>query len=115
MTTADRPTGVQLDAATAEFVTGVTSMSIATRDAQLLPAVGKALGCTVSAERIGHEAAQRLVNRCVQIHTCLSHLPFLEWCAVLRNFRFADDGGPRWKASYESARRRTRKCWLTAC
>jgi len=51
MTTADLPAGVQLDAATAEFITGVTSMSIATRDAQLLPAVGKALGCTVGADR----------------------------------------------------------------
>lgn len=51
MTTADMPNGVQLDAATAEFITGVTSVSIATRDAQLLPSVGKALGCTVSADR----------------------------------------------------------------
>jgi hypothetical protein len=51
MTTADLPTGVQLDAATAEFITGITSTSIATRDAQLLPAVGKALACTVSADR----------------------------------------------------------------
>lgn len=51
MTTAGMPTGVRLDAATAEFITGVTSMSIATRDARLLPAVGKARGCTVSADR----------------------------------------------------------------
>ena len=51
MTTADLPTGVQLDAATAEFVAGVTSMSIATRNAQLQPAVGKALGCLVSGDR----------------------------------------------------------------
>jgi hypothetical protein len=51
MRTADRPTGVQLDEATAEFITGVTSMSIATRDARLLSAVGKAFGCTVSADR----------------------------------------------------------------
>ena len=51
MTTAVPPPGVQLDAATAEFVTGVTSMSIATRNAQLLPAVGKALGCIVGADR----------------------------------------------------------------
>jgi len=51
MTTADMPNGVQLDAATAEFIAGVTSMSIATRDAQLLPAVGKALGCILSADR----------------------------------------------------------------
>jgi hypothetical protein len=42
---------VQLDPATAGFITGVTSMSIATRDAQLLPSVGKALGCTVGADR----------------------------------------------------------------
>jgi len=51
MTAADTPSGVQLDPATAEFITGVTSMSIATRDAQLLPAVSKALGCMVSADR----------------------------------------------------------------
>ena len=51
MTTDDLPTGVQLDAATAEFVGGVTSMSIATRNAQLQPAVGKALGCLVSGDR----------------------------------------------------------------
>ena len=51
MTTADLPSGVQLDAATAEFITGVTSMSVATRDARLLPAVGKALGCILSADR----------------------------------------------------------------
>jgi len=43
--------GVQLDAETAAFVTGVTSMSIATRDARLLPTVSKAVGCTVSADR----------------------------------------------------------------
>jgi hypothetical protein len=42
---------VQLDVATAEFITGITSMSIATRDTQLLPAVGKAFGCMVSAGR----------------------------------------------------------------
>jgi hypothetical protein len=51
MTSADSPPGVQLDADTAKFVAGVTSMSIATRDAQLLPAVGKALGCIVGADR----------------------------------------------------------------
>jgi ribose 5-phosphate isomerase RpiB len=51
MTSADPPPGMQLDAATAEFITGVTSMSIATRSTQLLPAVGKALGCAVSADR----------------------------------------------------------------
>jgi len=51
MTSADSPPGVQLDAETAEFIAGVTSMSIATRDAQLLPAVGKALGCIVGADR----------------------------------------------------------------
>ena len=51
MTTAELPTGVRLDAATAEFIAGVTSMSIATRDAQLQPAVAKALGCLVSGDR----------------------------------------------------------------
>ena len=34
------------------------------------------------AERLGHEAAQPLVNRCVQIHTCVGHLPFLESVVV---------------------------------
>jgi hypothetical protein len=43
--------GVELDPSTAEFVGGVTSMSVATRDAQLQPSVCKALGCTVSADR----------------------------------------------------------------
>lgn len=43
--------GVQLDQDIAEFVAGVTSISIATRDARLLPSVGKALGCLVSADR----------------------------------------------------------------
>jgi hypothetical protein len=43
--------GVQLDPDTAAFITGVTSMSIATRDAHLLPTVSKAVGCTVSADR----------------------------------------------------------------
>jgi hypothetical protein len=33
-------------------------------------------------ERVGDEAAQCLVNRCVQVHTCLCHLSFLEWCVV---------------------------------
>jgi hypothetical protein len=51
MSAAAPAAGVQLDGETAAFVTGVTSMSIATRDAQLLPAVGKAVGCTVSADR----------------------------------------------------------------
>lgn len=45
------PPAVQLDPDTAAFVTGVTSMSIATCDAQLRPAVGKAVGCTVAAHR----------------------------------------------------------------
>ena len=47
----DDAAGVELDVATAEFITGVTSMSIATRDARLMPAVGKASGCIVSADR----------------------------------------------------------------
>jgi hypothetical protein len=51
MTIAAPPAGVQLDEPTAGFITGVMSISIATRDAQLLPSVGKALGCTVSADR----------------------------------------------------------------
>ncbi len=51
MAAGDSPSAPLLDADTAEFITGVTSMSIATRDAQLLPAVGKALGCTLSADR----------------------------------------------------------------
>lgn len=51
MTATAMPAGVQLDGATAEFIIGVTSMSIATRDTQLLPAVGKAFGCLVSADR----------------------------------------------------------------
>ncbi|MBK9243405.1 MAG: pyridoxamine 5'-phosphate oxidase family protein [Burkholderiales bacterium] len=51
MSSADASAGVQLDAATAAFITGVTSMSIATRDAQLLPAVSKAFGCLVGADR----------------------------------------------------------------
>jgi len=90
---------VQLDPATAEFITGVTSMSIASRDAQLLPAAGIALGVVVGihatrrAERVGHEAAQCLVNRCIKIHAYLFHLPFLEWCAVFRNFPVAADRG----------------------
>jgi len=49
--TRDDAAGVELDVATAEFITGVTSMSIATRDARLMPAVGKASGCIVSADR----------------------------------------------------------------
>ena len=51
MTSADAPAAVQLDAATAEFISGVTSMSIASRDARLMPAVGKACGCIVGADR----------------------------------------------------------------
>jgi hypothetical protein len=51
MTPADPPSGVQLDPHTAEFITGVTSMSVATRNAGLMPAVAKAVGCTVSADR----------------------------------------------------------------
>ncbi len=51
MTAADPVSGVQLDEATAEFITGVTSMSIATRDAQRMPAVSKAVGCLVSGDR----------------------------------------------------------------
>jgi hypothetical protein len=51
MTNVDLPPGLQLDAATAEFIAGVTSMSIATRDAQLQPAIGKPLGCLVSGDR----------------------------------------------------------------
>jgi hypothetical protein len=51
MTSHPGAAGVRLDEATAEFVAGVTSMAIATRDAQLLPTVGKALGCMVSADR----------------------------------------------------------------
>jgi hypothetical protein len=51
LSAADPASGVQLDPATAEFITGVTSMSIATRDAQLLPTVGKALGCMLGADR----------------------------------------------------------------
>lgn len=51
MSTAAASPGVQLDEATAEFITGVTSMSIATRDARRLPAVSKAVGCLVSADR----------------------------------------------------------------
>jgi hypothetical protein len=43
--------GVQLDVDTAKFIAGVTSMSIATRDAQLMPSVGKALGCIVDTDR----------------------------------------------------------------
>ncbi len=43
--------GVQLDQDTAEFVAGVTSIAISTRDAQLVPSVGKALGCLVGADR----------------------------------------------------------------
>lgn len=49
MATADA--GVQLDPATAEFVAGVTSISVGTRDAQLMPTVAKALGCLVGADR----------------------------------------------------------------
>jgi hypothetical protein len=51
MTAATLPSPVQLDPDTAAFVTGVTTMSIATRDANLLPAVGKALGCAMGADR----------------------------------------------------------------
>lgn len=51
MTAAAPSAGVQLDEDTAEFVTGVMSISVAARDAQLRPSVGKALGCTVSADR----------------------------------------------------------------
>lgn len=51
MTSAAPSAGVQLDEATAAFITGVMSISIATRDARLLPSVGKALGCAVSADR----------------------------------------------------------------
>lgn len=51
MTSADAPPGVQLDAETAEFIAGVNSMSIASRNARLLPAVGKALGCIVGGDR----------------------------------------------------------------
>jgi hypothetical protein len=51
MTMVENSPGVQLDPATAEFITGVTSMSIATRDARLMAAVGKACGCTVSSDR----------------------------------------------------------------
>jgi len=51
MTTADPPSGVQLDPEIAAFITGVTSMSVATRDAGLMPAVAKAVGCAVSADR----------------------------------------------------------------
>jgi hypothetical protein len=51
MSSASRAAGVQLDSDTTEFITGVTSMSIATRDARLLPAVSKAVGCIVSADR----------------------------------------------------------------
>ncbi len=51
MTGSDAPAGVQLDEATAEFVTGTTSMSVATRSADLVPSLAKAVGCTVSADR----------------------------------------------------------------
>lgn len=51
MTTAAPPAGVQLDRDTADFVTGVVSISIAARDAQLRPSVSKAVGCAVSADR----------------------------------------------------------------
>lgn len=52
MTAADAPSaGVQLDPSIAEFLVGVTSMSLSTRDAQLIPSVAKAFGCTVSADR----------------------------------------------------------------
>lgn len=51
MRSASRAAGMQLDSGTTEFITGVTSMSIATRDARLVPAVGKAVGCIVSADR----------------------------------------------------------------
>jgi len=51
MTAREDAATVQLDAATAEFITGITSMSIATRDTRLIPAVGKASGCIVSADR----------------------------------------------------------------
>lgn len=51
MTATRMAAAVQLDADTAAFITGVTSMSIATRDAQLMPAVGKAFGCALSADR----------------------------------------------------------------
>jgi hypothetical protein len=51
VTAAAPAAGVRLDEDTAAFITGVTSMSIATRDARLLPAIGKAIGCTVSADR----------------------------------------------------------------
>ncbi len=44
-------TGVQLDPEIAEFIGGTTAMSVASRDAQLMPSVGKALGCMVSADR----------------------------------------------------------------
>jgi hypothetical protein len=42
---------VEIDRATAEFIIGVTSMSIATRDARLMPSVGKAVGCIVGGDR----------------------------------------------------------------
>jgi hypothetical protein len=52
MSTADpSPPGLQLDPATAEFITGVASISVATRDAELMPSVGKAVGCLVSPDR----------------------------------------------------------------
>ena len=51
MTATAPSAGVQLDRETAEFVTGVMSISIATRDAQLRPSVGKAVGCAVSGDR----------------------------------------------------------------
>jgi hypothetical protein len=52
MAAAEAPdAGVQLDPATAEFIAGTTSMSVATRDAKLMPAVAKAVGCMVSADR----------------------------------------------------------------
>lgn len=44
-------TGVQLDSDIADFIAGVTSISIAARNAQLLPSAGKAVGCQVSADR----------------------------------------------------------------
>ena len=40
-----------LSEANAEFIRRFTSMSVATRDAQMRPVVGRALGCRVSADR----------------------------------------------------------------
>ena len=45
------PAGVQLDESTAGFITGTTSMSVATRNVERVPSVAKAAGCTVSTDR----------------------------------------------------------------